>query len=339
MFKKKGFDSKKYLKFQTKAIFERLGFYKRLYLEVGGQLFYDRHASRVLPGYDPKLKIKLIKGLKDFEVIYCVNSEDLDSKRVFSNFNLNSYSQTLKDLEDLRKSSIKVGYVVLTFFSNQEKALKLAKFLEKKGILVFFSSRIPKYGEGASYAIRGFKDQSYIPVKKKIVVVTGPGGGSGKMAVCLNQLYFERKRGFDSGFSKLETFPVWNLPLNHPINLAYEAATADLGDKNFLDKDFEKKHGIKAVNYNRDIDNFKILKKIMPFLRKKKVKFIFDSVTEMGVNMVKEGIVEGEICFNAALKEIKRREKFYLENYKLGKAKKKTVLRMKEIMKKFDSLY
>jgi uncharacterized protein (UPF0371 family) len=181
--------------------------------------------------------------------------------------------------------------------------------------------------------LKAYSKEKRIPIKKKLVVVTGPAGGSGKMSTALNQIYLDRKKGIKSGFAKYETFPIWNLPLNHPVNVAYEAATADLGDVNMIDPYHEKAYGVKAVNYNRDIENFEILKNIGNRLFLKD-KFPYKSPTDMGVNMAKEGIIDDEVCSNAAIKEIKRRWKIYSREFEKGRESEKTLKRMKEILKK-----
>lgn len=322
---KKGFDSKKYLKAESLEILKRLNLYDRLYLEVGGKLFYDGHASRVLPGYDQHLKIKIIKELGDIDLIYCVNAKDLSSLRHLGDFDLNYKKQVLKDLKDIKKSGLRLSFVCITRFDGEKGISRFKEILKKLGVKVYVHNEIKNYEKGVSNVLKGFSKEKYIPVKKKIVVVTGASGGSAKMATALNQIYLEKKKKIKSGFAKVETFPIWNLLLNHPVNIVYEAATADLGDVNMIDKYYKKKYGKIAVNYNRDLYNFKILNKL---------DSSYNSPTEMGINMAKEGIIDDGVCRKAALKEIRRRWKIYSREVKKGRESVETLNRMMVIMKK-----
>lgn len=328
-----GFDSEKYVCEQSRKIFERLNLYDRLYIEFGGHITYDGHASRVLPGYNPKNKINLLKTLGKIEFIYCVNAKDLDSKKRLGDFGLNYMEQTLQDLEELKKVGLEVSFICITRYSKEEKANEFKRILEKKKYKVIFHKEIPGYLDSVNNVLRGYEKQPYIPVKEKIIVVTGAAGGSGKMATALCQVYKERKKKIKSGYTKFETFPIWNLPLNNPINVAYEAATADLNDKVMIDKFHLKAYGIKAVNYNRDIENFKILLEIAKNVFAKG-SFSYKSPTDMGINMAKEGIVNLKLCEDAARKEIERRMKVYQKEFKEGREKIETIRRMKEIIQK-----
>jgi uncharacterized protein (UPF0371 family) len=251
---KRGFDTDKYIRAQKREISKRMKNFDRLYLEVGGHLPYDGHASRVLPGYDPKTKLKLLKTLGKLEIIYCVNAKDLSTKKRLGDFNLNYKRQTLKDLRFFKRAGLKVDYAVITRFSDEKKAKKLRKVLDKKVRKVYFHKEIKGYSN-VKKAIKGYEKNPTIPTTSKLVIVTGAASGSGKMAVTMSQIYSDIRRKIKSGFAKLETFPIYNLPLNHPINIAYEAATADLQDKNKIDPYHLKHHKKKAVNYNKDIDN------------------------------------------------------------------------------------
>lgn len=329
---KRGFDNKKYLEIQSKSIFNKLNDHDRIYIEFGGHLTYDGHAKRVLPGYKPKNKLKLLKLLKNIEIIYCINAKNLNSKKRLGDFNLSYTQQTLKDLKILKRNKIKKIHVCITRYEKEIKALKFKKILENKKYKVFLHKEIPNYLKNINTALRGYENQPNIPVKEKIIIVTGVAGGSGKMATTLCQIYKDKKNKIDSEYVKFETFPVWNLPLNHPINIAYEAATADLQDKNMVDPYHLKKYNKKTINYNRGIENFKILKKI-----NKKISYknqSYNSPTEMGVNMVKYGIIDETVCKKAAIKEINRRMKKYYQEYKKGRESIKTIERMKEIIKK-----
>jgi len=330
---KRGFDTEKYIRAQKKEILKRIKKFDRLYLEVGGHLAYDGHASRVLPGYNPKTKLELLKTLGKLEIIYCVNAKDLSSKKRLGDFNLSYKKQTLKDLRFFKRAGLKVDYVVITRFSDEKQAKKLKKILDKKVRKVYFHNEIKGYSN-VKNAIKGYEKNSSIPITSKLVIVTGAASGSGKMAVTMSQIYSDRKRKIKSGFAKFETFPIYNLPLEHPINIAYEAATADLQDKNKIDPYHLKHHKKKVVNYNRDIDNFSILMKISKLITKKKTAFGYYSPTEMGVSNTKAGIIDEEICKQAAINEIKKREKVYLKEFKRGRESKATLNRMKEILRK-----
>jgi len=232
---KKGFDYEKYIYAQKAEVFKRLNRFDRLYLEFGGKLYYDGHASRVLPGYKKNTKIKLLKELGDFDLIYCVNSKELAYKRVSNDFNLTYFKQTIKDIKEIEKAGFKVSYVIITRYEGEQEARDLKRKLEKKGRRVLFHFEIKDYPSDLEKVLKGYSEQPFVHLKHKLVIVTGAAGGSGKMAVCLSQIYNESRSGMKTGFAKFETFPIWNLPLSHPINIAYEAATADLGDKNMFD--------------------------------------------------------------------------------------------------------
>jgi uncharacterized protein (UPF0371 family) len=330
---KKGFDSKKYFAIQGSEILKRRNLFDRLYLEIGGKLVYDLHASRVLPGYKKTTKIDLLKSFDVLEIIYCVNAKDLISSRHLGDFDLDYKKQVLKDIKDIKKKGLGVDFVCITRYEGEKGVDVFKKLLEKKGIEVIVHHEIKNYLGSVDDVLKAYSKEKRIPIKKKLVVVTGPAGGSGKMSTALNQIYLDRKKGIKSGFAKYETFPIWNLPLNHPVNVAYEAATADLGDVNMIDPYHEKAYGVKAVNYNRDIENFEILKNIGNRLFLKD-KFPYKSPTDMGVNMAKEGIIDDEVCSNAAIKEIKRRWKIYSREFEKGRESEKTLKRMKEILKK-----
>jgi uncharacterized protein (UPF0371 family) len=332
---RKGFDYKKYISIQSSEILKRLNLFDRLYLEIGGKLVYDMHAYRVLPGYKKTTKIDLLKKLGDLEIIYCINSKDLISSRHLGDFDLNYKKQVLKDIKDIKKKNLKVDFICITRYSGEKKVNVFKNFLERKGFKVIVHQEIKNYLEDVNNVLKCYSKEKRIPVSKKIIVITGPAGGSGKMSTALNQIYLDGKKGIKPGFAKYETFPVWNLPLNHPINVAYEAATADLGDINMFDPYHKEAYGIKAVNYNRDIKNFGILKKIGEKLFPEG-KFPYKSPTDMGVNMIKEGMINDEICCKAAIKEIKRRDKLYSSEFKKGRETKSTIDRMKKVIKKIN---
>ena len=333
---KRGFNTERYLRAQKKEILKRMSKFDRLYLEVGGHLPYDGHASRVLPGYNPKTKLKLLKTLGKLEIIYCVNAKDLSSKKRLGDFNLNYKRQTLKDLRLFKRAGLKVDYVVITRFSNEKEAEDLKRILNKKVRKVYFHKEVKGYSKNVKKAIKGYKENPIVPITSRLVIVTGTAGGSGKMATTMSQIYSDINRKIKAGFAKFETFPIYNLPVDHPINIAYEAATADLQDKVQIDSYHLKYHKKKVVNYNRDINNFKILMSISKLITKKKSAFGYYSPTDMGVSNTKPGIIDEEICKQAALKEIKRREKVYLHEFRKGRESKATLKRMKEILRKIE---
>ncbi|MFH1451772.1 MAG: DUF1846 domain-containing protein [archaeon] len=327
---KRGFDSKKYLKIQSGEVVKGIKKFKRLYLEIGGKLTYDNHASRVLPGYKKTIKINLLKSLGELAIIYCINAKDLEFTRLLSINKITYQKQILKNLRDLKKFNLPKPIIVITRFEGEEKAKQFSKILKKKKFKIYFYNETKNYTKSPTNAIRGYKSQNYIPIKENLIIITGPAGNSGKMATALSQIYHEKKMKIQSAFAKLETFPVHNLPLSHPINLAYESATADLQDKNQIDILHKKYHNIIAVNYNRDIDNFRILKAIT----KQNFPFGYKSPTDMGISNIKSGIIDDELCRKASIKEIKRRYKFYKKELKKGRETIKTIKRMEEILKK-----
>lgn len=334
MFKKKGFDSKKYIQAQTISILKRINEFDKLYLEFGGKLTYDGHASRVLPGFNPMTKINLLKNLGDFEIIYCINANDLHSKKRLGDFEINYKEQVIKDIKDIRKKGLDIEHLCITFYKSREDIDNFKKLIEKMGINVYLHKEIEGYPNKTKKILNGFLKQDFIKTKSKLIIVTGASSGSGKMATAMAQIYHERKNGIKAGFSKYELFPIWNLPLKHPINVAYEAATADIGDYNMLDPYHLKEYKKKAINYNRDVENFAILKKIYSLVAGKKINSKFKSPTDMGVNKAKEGIINDNICKRAAIKEIKRRYKIYKKEFEAGRESEKTVKRMKKILKK-----
>ncbi len=333
---KKGFNNNKYFKAQLKAIKKRAGKFDRVYLEIGGRLTYDGHASRVMPGYNPKNKVELLKILKnDVEVLYCISSHELQKGTKWSNTGMTLNKLALKEIAELESYGIKVHGVVATRFKGEKKVLEFKKELEETGKDLYTTYNIEGYPYEMHHIFgkHGFNAQPYIPTTRKIIVVTGAGANSGKMFVCLSQIFHEDKRGLDSGFAKWETFPIWNLPLNHEVNIAYEAATADIKDVIMIDPFHKKKYGIDAVNYNRDVENFYILKKIITKIAKPhNFMHKYNSPTDMGMNMAKKGIVNDAVCRAAGREEIIRRNEFYKKELK-GTAREETLKRMEEIFK------
>jgi len=330
---KEGFDSEKYISAQTKEIIKRVKRFKRLYLEIGGKLSSDGHASRVLPGFNRDNKINILRSLKP-EIIYCISAIDLESKRTLSTKKRSYEKQALKDLSDIVKNKLSTSFVVITRYSGQKKADLFKEKMQRRGYLVIVHYEISGYLKDMEKTLQGFEKQPYIPTTNNLVIITGPAGNSGKMSTALAQVYHETKMGQKTGFAKYETFPIHNLPIDHPINVAYEAGTADLGDVNMIDP-YSKK---KSVNYNRDIENFRILKKIMEGLTGEKNPFGYESPTDMGINMAKEGIVDDAVCRVAAEKEIYARYWRYKKEYDLGRENIKTIKRMNEILEKINQI-
>lgn len=332
----RGFDTKRYISRQKAEVLRRMRRFDRLYLEFGGHLCYDGHASRVLPGYKPTAKIDLLKSLGNPAIIYCVNAEDLDSKKRLGDFKLDYWNQTLKDIGEMRKSGLNVAAVIITKYSGQSKAARFSETLRRKSLNVYTSPKIRNYLKGPGYAVKGYDSYPYVAVNSKLAVITGAAGGSGKMSVAMSQVYKEIQNGMNSGYAKFETFPVWNLPLKHPVNLAYEAATADLQDKNKIDPYHLKFYGKKAVNYNRDIENFAILRRIASRISHSTAPFGYHSPTDMGISMTKAGIISDKVCREAAIVEIRRRFEVYSREYAQGRESKKTLQRMRQIIRKID---
>lgn len=329
-----GFDTDKYLRKQVEKLSERLHNFETLYLEFGGKLFSDMHASRVLPGYRPTAKIELLKQLGKIDLFYCVSAQDLVKGRIRGDSGLTYSLQVFKDMGDILSFGIKVSGVIITRFEGQLPALQLKRKLESYGIKVFSQNTIEGYPVNMEKILEGYGEQPYIKQDKSLVVVTGTGPGSGKMAFCLSQIYHERKEGRKSGFAKFETFPIWCLPLNHPVNVAYEASTADLHDINMVDPFHKKEYKITAINYNRDIENYAILKKLLKEITGEDHPFGYKSPTDMGVNMAAEGIIDDKICKKAADQEIIRRFFRYQREKIEGKETETTTDWMDEIMKK-----
>ncbi len=338
MLGKKGFDNEKYLKQQTQAIMERVKrFDNKLYLEFGGKLLFDYHASRVLPGFDPNVKMRLLQKLKDeADIILCIYAGDIERKKVRADFGITYDVDALKLIDDLRSWGIDVLAVVITRFENQPSAKVFKNKLERRDIKVYTHCRTKGYPTNVNLIVskKGYGANEYIKTKNPLVIVTGPGPGSGKLATCLSQLYHDYKKGQKPGYAKFETFPIWNLPLQHPANVAYEAATADLGDFNLVDPHHLKAYNKKAINYNRDVEIFPVLKKILEKIMRS--KSVYKSPTDMGVNRVAFGIIDDKIVQEAAKQEIIRRYFRYTCEYAIGFVDKETVQRVEELMKKLS---
>lgn len=314
---KKGFDNDLYLKVQSEAIRKRIDMFdSKLYLEFGGKLFDDYHAARVLPGFESNAKIKILQELKDdVEVIFCINARDIEKRKVRADYGITYDKDLIRLIKSLRSLGIYVSSVVITLYSGQSSVDDFKKKLEKMNIKTYIHKPTKGYPTEIETIVseEGYGLNEYVETTKRLVVVTAPGPNSGKLATCLSQLYHEYKRGIKAGYAKFETFPVWNLPLKHPVNIAYEAATADLKDKNMIDFFHLEAYGKSAVNYNRDLETFPILKDI---LHKITGTDIYKSPTDMGVNMVKTCIIDDELVKEAACQEIIRRYYNALCDYK-----------------------
>jgi len=330
MTKKIGFDNEKYLKEQTAAITDRVAkFGNKLYLEFGGKLCFDYHASRVLPGYDSNVKIRLLQKLKDkIDIVLAIYAGDIEKGRVRGDFGITYDAATLKLIDDLRKWGLDILAVVITRFTGQHAAVIFKNKLERRGVKVYLHYPIEGYPADVDSIAseKGFGKNDYIETKNPIVVVTAPGPNSGKLAVCLSQLYQEHKRGIGVGYAKFETFPIWNLPLKHPVNIAYEAATADILDFNLVDPFHLNKYNKTSINYNRDVESFPILKLMLNKILDKDANLpMYESPTDMGVNRAGFGIVDDKIVQEAAKQELIRRYFRYNAEYVLGIEKKETV--------------
>jgi len=332
-----GFDNEKYLKEQTAAILDRVKkFNNKLYLEFGGKLCFDYHASRVLPGYDPNVKIRLLQLLKDkIDIVLCIYAGDIEKGRVRGDFGITYDAATLKLIDDLRKWGLGIHSVVITRFANQSSAVMFKNKLERRGVKVYLHYPIEGYPANVDFVVsdNGLGKNEFIETKKPIVVITGPGPNSGKLSTCLSQLYNEHKRGINAGYAKFETFPIWSIPLKHPVNVAYEAATADIMDFNLVDPFHLNTYNEAAINYNRDVESFPILKLILGkiFDGKSNVP-MYSSPTDMGVNRAGFGIINDELTKDAAKQELIRRYFRYNGEYVLGIEKKETVDRVMLLM-------
>lgn len=329
-----GFDNEKYLKEQTRAIIQRIdGIKHKLYLEFGGKLVYDYHASRVLPGFDPNVKMRLLHELKDrADVLLCIYAGDIERKKIRADFGITYDSDALKLMDDLAEWGIEVRAVIITRYENQTAAKVFKNRLERRGIRVYTHSFTKGYPTEVDVVVSedGYGANEYIETDNPIVIVTGPGPNSGKLATCLSQLYHDYRRGWVSRYAKFETFPIWNLPLKHPVNVAYEAATADIGDYNLIDGFHLEAYNERAVNYNRDIDVFPILSRILEKITGK--SSLYKSPTDMGVNRAGFGIIDDQLVREASIQEIIRRYFRYSCEHAMGLVEKKTVQRVQLLL-------
>ena len=333
---KKGFDNAKYVKIQSEKIRERFKLFDKLYLEIGGKLFDDSHASRVLPGFQSDAKINMFKELKnDLEIIFCINAGDIERNKTRGEYGITYDTEIIKLINNSKKMGFSVNSVVITLYKNQVSVDKFIKKLNRNGIKTYIHTFTKGYPTDVDVICseEGYGANPYIETTKPLILVNAPGPGSGKLATCLSQIYHENKRGVNAGYAKFETFPVWNLPLKHPVNIAYEAATADLKDVNMIDPFHLETYNKTAVNYNRDIEMFPVLKNI---LSKVMGRDIYNSPTDMGVNMVGFCISDDDIVSDASKKEVVRRYFNEQNNYKLGLCDEDTVKKVKLLMNELE---
>ena len=329
-----GFDNEKYLKMQSEHIRERIAhFGDKLYLEFGGKLFDDYHASRVLPGFKPDSKLQMLLQLKDVaEIVIVINSDDIEKNKIRGDLGITYDVDVIRLINVFRNFGLYVSSVVLTRYKQQPTADAFRSRLEALGVKVYHHYSIKGYPSNLKYIIsdEGYGKNDYIETSRRLVVVTAPGPGSGKMATCLSQLYHEHKRGLNAGYAKFETFPIWNLPLRHPVNIAYEAATADLNDVNMIDPFHLEAYGKTTVNYNRDIEIFPVLNAMFENILGESP---YKSPTDMGVNMAGNCIIDDEITSRAAKDEIIRRYYIGLCDRKKGLVSEDEVLKLELLMK------
>ncbi len=328
-----GFDNDKYLRMQSEHIRERIDkFGGKLYLEFGGKLFDDFHASRVLPGFAPDSKIRMLVKLKEeAEIVLVVNAADIEKNKVRGDLGITYDQDALRLIDAFRGFGLYVGSVVLTRYNDQPSAEAFQKRLESLGVKVYRHYPIAGYPSDIPVIVsdEGYGRNEYIETTRSLVVVTAPGPGSGKMATCLSQLYHDHKRGIRSGYAKFETFPIWNLPLKHPVNIAYEAATADLNDMNMIDHWHLEAYGVTTVNYNRDVEIYPVLRAMMERISG---ECPYQSPTDMGVNMVGNCIIDDAVCREASCAEIIRRYYNALCNRRKGLSDGSDVEKIKLLM-------
>ncbi|MBR6949323.1 MAG: DUF1846 domain-containing protein [Bacilli bacterium] len=331
-----GFDNDKYVKIQSEKIKERFKLFDKLYLEVGGKLFDDSHAARILPGFKSDVKISMFQELKDdLEIIFCISAGDIEKNKTRGEYGITYDNEIIKLINKSKKMGFSVNSVVITLYKNQVSVDKFIKKLNRNGIKTYIHTFTKGYPTDVDTIVseEGYGANPYIETTKPLILVNAPGPGSGKLATCLSQIYHENKRGVNAGYAKFETFPVWNLPLKHPVNLAYEAATADLKDVNMIDPFHLEKYGTIAINYNRDVETFPILKSI---LSKVSNKDIYNSPTDMGVNMVGFCISDDKVVEEASKKEIVRRYYNEMNNYKMGLCDEDTYKKIKMLMNELN---
>lgn len=331
-----GFDNEKYLREQTNAILERVSrFNDKLYLEFGGKILFDYHAARVLPGFDPNVKMRLLQLLKDkIDIILCIHAGDIERKKIRADFGISYDVDALKTIDDFREWGLDITAVVITRYQNQSPAKAFKNKLELRGVKVYLHYPTKGYPTDVDLIVsdNGYGANEYIKTTHPIVIVTGPGPGSGKLGTCLCNLYHEYKRGIKAGYAKFETFPIWDLPIDHKVNIAYEAATVDLKDEVMFDEDHLKAYNVTTVNYNRDIEAFHLLKRIIEKITGG--ESMYQSPTDMGVNRASSGIVNDSIITEASHQEIIRRYFRCAVEYAMGLVDSDTLEHINKIMNK-----
>lgn len=329
-----GFDNDKYLSMQSEHIKERISkFDNKLYLEFGGKLFDDYHASRVLPGFAPDSKLRMLMQLSEHaEIVIVISAGDIEKNKIRGDLGITYDNDVIRLIDSFKERNFFVGSVVITQYSGQNSANIFKSKLENLGIKVYIHYPIEGYPSNIPLIVsdEGYGKNDYIETSRPLVIITAPGPGSGKMATCLSQLYHEHKRGIHAGYAKFETFPIWNIPLKHPVNLAYEAATADLNDVNMIDPFHLEAYGETTVNYNRDVEIFPVLSAIFERIFG---KCPYQSPTDMGVNMVGNCIIDDEVCREASKQEIIRRYYHALERHLEGENNKDEVFKLELLMK------
>ncbi|MBO6111678.1 MAG: DUF1846 domain-containing protein [Lachnospiraceae bacterium] len=331
--KRIGFDNEKYLRIQSTHIKERIDKYEKLYLEFGGKLLDDYHASRVLPGFMPDSKLKMLENLKDeAEIVFVISADAIEQNKTREDLGITYDVDVLRLIDAFRQKGFYVSSVVITKYTGQAAAEKFRLKLETHNINTYLHYVIDGYPGDITKIVseEGYGRNEYVKTTRPLVVVTAPGPGSGKMATCLSQIYHEHKRGVTAGYAKFETFPIWNLPLKHPVNIAYEAATADLNDVNMIDPFHLEAYGETTVNYNRDIDIFPVLNAMFEMILGQSP---YKSPTDMGVNMAGNCIIDDEVCCEAAKQEIICRYFKGICDTKLGNATKDMEMKLKLLMK------
>ncbi|MBR5506495.1 MAG: DUF1846 domain-containing protein [Clostridia bacterium] len=330
-----GFDNEKYLHMQSQYINERIAqFGGKLYLEFGGKLFDDYHASRVLPGFEPDSKLKMLMQLKErVEIVIVISTSDIEKNKLRSDLGITYEQDVIRLIDCFRSINLYVSSVVMTRFSGQSACVAFQKRLESLGVKVYRHYDIDGYPSNISKIVsdEGYGKNEYIETSRELVVITAPGPGSGKMATCLSQLYHEHKRGIQAGYAKFETFPIWNIPLTHPVNLAYEAATADLNDVNMIDPFHLEAYGETTVNYNRDVEIFPVVRAMLETILG---KCPYKSPTDMGVNMAGNCIIDNDAVMEASRQEIVRRYYTALCEQRRGAVTEDVVYKLELLMKK-----
>lgn len=333
------FDNKKYIELQKKEIYERINKYGKLYIEVGGKLFDDNHAARCLPGFDPNVKMQIFKELKnDLEIVFCINARDIISRRVRSDNNLTYDEELLRLIGCMQKEDISVCGVMINFHEKNPYIESFENKCKELNIPIYKTYHIEEYPNNIDKILSddGFGKNDHIKTHKNIVLISAPGANSGKLVTCLSQLYNDKQRGISSAYAKYETFPVWNLPLDHLTNIAYEMATADIIDINMIDPFYKSAYDKIAVNYNRDVEAFPILSNMLNRINGHE---IYHSPTDMGINNVGFGITDNNAVQKASFDEIERRYYKNLEKYEERKISSRTLERSNELYSRATNIY